>query len=213
MFKILIPFVISFACVRVCAQLSASTGADSTITKFVGEGPVNSIYNGRLTTSIKDKNKILVSWPCLDSVDVDYYSLERKTNESVFEVVGVIRRDSSLSSYNWLDEGATVGRHYYRLSVVTRDGQKQILAGSQVILSGATDIRFYPNPVDNVLIIRSSYPLEVVILDAQGMIKVPMFKVNGLITLPVSQLEKGIYYIRFQNKLTGLVSQERLVKN
>ncbi len=213
MFKLLIPFVISFACVPVCAQLSASAGADSAATNVVSADQQTSLYNGHLTTSIKDKNKVLISWPKLDSIDVDYYSLERKTNESLFEVVGVIRRDSSLSTYNWLDEGASVGRHYYRLSVVTSEGQKMILAGSQVILSGATDIKFYPNPVDNVLIIRSSYPLDVVILDAQGMIKVPMFKVNGLTTLPVSQLEKGIYYIRFQNKLTGLVSQERLVKN
>ena len=213
MFKLLIPFVISFACAPVCAQLSASVGADSSVTNVVSKESNSSIYNGHLTTSIKDKNKILISWPRLDSIDVDYYSLERKTNESLFEVVGVIRRDSSLTLYNWLDEGASVGRHYYRLSVVTSSGEKLVLAGSQVILSGATDIKFYPNPVDNVLIIRSSYPLDVVILDAQGMIKVPMFKVNGLITIPVSQLEKGIYYIRFQNKLTGLVSQERLVKN
>lgn len=213
MFKLLIPFVISFACVPVCAQISASAGADSAATNVVRADQQTSLYNGQLTTSIKDKNKVLISWPKLDSIDVDYYSLERKTNESLFEVVGVIRRDSSLSTYNWLDEGASVGRHYYKLSVVTSEGQKMILAGSQVILSGATDIKFYPNPVDNVLIIRSSYPLDVVILDAQGMIRVPMFKVNGLTTLPVSQLEKGIYYIRFQNKLTGLVSQERLVKN
>ena len=213
MFKLLIPFVISFACVPVCAQLSASQVADSSISDGVSQDPNTSLYNGHLTTSIKDRNKILISWPKLDSIEVDYYSLERKTNESLFEVVGVIRRDSSLTTYNFLDEGASVGRHFYRVSVVTSAGQKLLLAGSQVILSGATDIKFYPNPVDNVLIIRSSYPLDVVILDAKGMIKVPMFKVNGLTTLPVSHLEKGIYYIRFQNKLTGLVSQERLVKN
>ncbi len=204
MFRLPIVFLI---CIFVCMHLRAQLTLPETDT-------VSRVaISGELNTSIKDKNKVLITWPSIDTISIDYYSLERKTNDFEYELVGVIKRDSLLKDYQWFDEAAPVGRHHYRLFIVTREGQKSLYASSQVIMPGATDIKFYPNPVENVLIIRSSYPLDVMILDGQGMIRVPMFQVNGLYTLNVSQLRKGVYYIRFQNKLTGIVSQERLVKN
>lgn len=204
MYRLPIVFLMcTFICMQLCAQMTLPV--TDTVTRYTP--------SGELYTSIKDKNKVMISWPSMDSISIDYYSLERKTNDLDYELVGVIKRDSLLKNYQWFDEAAPVGRHHYRLFIVTPEGQKNLFASSQVIMPGATDIKFYPNPVENVLIIRASYPLDVMILDGQGMIRVPMFQVNGLYTLNVSQLKKGIYYIRFQNKLTGIVSQERLVKN
>ncbi|MGZ5254928.1 MAG: T9SS type A sorting domain-containing protein [Flavitalea sp.] len=204
MFRLPIVFLM---CTFICMHLR------SQMTLPVSDTGTRITLNGEMYTSIKDKNKVMISWPSMDSINIDYYSLERKTNDLEYELVGVIKRDSLLKNYQWFDEAATVGRHQYRLFIVTPEGHKNLLASSKVIMPGATDIKFYPNPVENVLIIRSSYPLDVMILDGQGMIRIPMFQVNGLYTLNVSQLKKGVYYIRFQNKLTGIVSQERLAKN
>jgi hypothetical protein len=78
---------------------------------------------------------------------------------------------------------------------------------------GVTAFKFYPNPVDNILIIRSEDALDVQILDATGKPKISLNQIQGLQTINVSTLEKGIYLLRVTNKKTTLVTQEKLIKN
>ena len=72
-------------------------------------------------------------------------------------------------------------------------------------LPASATFKFYPNPVDHVLIVRSESALDVVIADATGRIRITQSRVQGLHAINVSSLEKGIYLIRFINKHTNLV--------
>jgi hypothetical protein len=56
-------------------------------------------------------------------------------------------------------------------------------------------------------------PIDVQITDGTGKLRITQPKVQGLATINVSSLEKGIYLIRFSNKLTGVMYQEKLLKN
>ena len=82
-----------------------------------------------------------------------------------------------------------------------------------VAVAGYIDCKFYPNPVDHILIVRSDTPIDVTISDANGKVRVTENRVRGLHTINVSSLEKGIYLIRFSNKLINVISQEKLIKN
>ncbi len=169
------------------------------------------ILRSALTVS-RQNSKVLLHWTELKLRSVGFYSIERKNNDKDFEVVGLLRADSSLLTHEWLDEAPGPGRNAYRIYIVEPDGTKNLLASGLAVFEGEEPIRFYPNPVENVLIIRTTFPAEVMLLDAQGQIKVPAFTVSGLYTLNVSALEKGIYFIRFRNKTTASVTQERLIK-
>jgi hypothetical protein len=51
------------------------------------------------------------------------------------------------------------------------------------------------------------------ITDANGRLRVSASRVQGLHTINVASLEKGVYLIRVINKLTNVMSQEKLMKN
>jgi hypothetical protein len=82
-----------------------------------------------------------------------------------------------------------------------------------VTIAGYVAFKFYPNPVDHVLIVRTEAPLDLMITDANGRLRLSESHVQGLHTINVSSLEKGVYLIRFINKLTNIMSQEKLIKN
>ena len=85
--------------------------------------------------------------------------------------------------------------------------------GVEEIDAGYVAFKFYPNPVDHVLIIRSDAPLDVMISDANGRLRISETRVQGLHTINVSSLEKGVYLLRIVNKLTNMLTQEKLMKN
>jgi hypothetical protein len=80
-------------------------------------------------------------------------------------------------------------------------------------ISGSQVFRFYPNPVDNLLIIRTENPVEVSIVDAGGKSRLNQSVSAGLQTLNVASLEKGVYLIRIFNRQTNQLQQEKLIKN
>ena len=82
-----------------------------------------------------------------------------------------------------------------------------------VQIAGDISFKFYPNPVDNILIIRSENPLDIQIIDATGKTRLSQANLQGLQTINVSTLEKGIYILRVNNRLANTIVQERLVKN
>ena len=60
----------------------------------------------------------------------------------------------------------------------------------------AHSISLYPNPADEVVFVRSSYPISKLILyDAQ----MRLLKVEGRVaSLDVSSLKKGIYFLKIE---------------
>jgi hypothetical protein len=54
-------------------------------------------------------------------------------------------------------------------------------------------VNFYPNPIDNVLIIRSAFAADIFITDAMGNSRVTRSIGVGPSVIDVSTLEKGVY--------------------
>ena len=77
----------------------------------------------------------------------------------------------------------------------------------------ALPIWFYPNPVDQVLIIRSEYPVDLTIMDANGKARITVSNTSGLQLLNLASLEKGAYLIRVFNRSQNTSQLERLIKN
>ncbi len=175
-------------------------------------GTDSSGYVQHFSSSVRDLQKVVLKWNTPDSARIEFFSVERSANGKAFEAVGIIRINSS-KLLEWVDEAPERGRNLYRISYVSDQGIRLHSQPLTVLITGETSFKFYPNPVDNILIIRSDVPIEVTIQDGTGKVRVPTTAINGLHTINVSNLEKGLYYLRIRNKLTNLITQEKLMKN
>ncbi|WP_276479459.1 T9SS type A sorting domain-containing protein [Paraflavitalea pollutisoli] len=149
----------------------------------------------------------------INTSSADFIAVERSSNNRDFETVAVIKQTATGLWYEWVDDAPAKGRNVYRVRFAGKQGAIQFSRTIPAVIAGDISFRFYPNPVDNVLIIRSEFMLDVQIVDGNGKVRVTQNKLQGLQTVNVSSLEKGLYVLRINNLTTGLISQERLLKN
>ena len=166
-----------------------------------------------LSTVVKENNKVLLTWKVRDSVVPEFFSVERCVNGKDFDIIAVIRLSKTNLKYEYVDESPVKGKSIYRIRCAWKEGTQLYSMPVTVQLTGDATFKFYPNPVDNILIIRSEAPLDVQLLDASGKTRIVLNQVQGLQTINVSTLEKGIYLLRATNKRTNVISQDKLIKN
>ncbi|WP_290798693.1 T9SS type A sorting domain-containing protein [Flavihumibacter sp. UBA7668] len=156
--------------------------------------------------------KVLLKWELATAKRGGYANVERATfKDGPFEVLAVIRQDSVLAKFT--DEQPMKGKNFYRLNWMLEDGTRFVSNTVQANLAGDMTCRFYPNPVDNVLIVRSEQALDLVLSDANGKIMVSLKLQPGLQTVDVSKLDKGLYIITLTQMESGRVITEKLMKN
>jgi hypothetical protein len=173
----------------------------------------SSYYITDLVHIVKENTKVLLNWRLSDSSVTDFVSIERSCNSKDYEVVAVIKLAQLSQWFEWIDESPAKGKNIYRIRCSLKDNRQVYSKTLQVQIAGDISFKFYPNPVDNILIIRSENPLDVQILDGAGKVRLSQNNVQGLQTINVSTLEKGIYVLRLHNKSANTIVQDRLLKN
>ena len=163
------------------------------------------------TYSLKGDERVHLAWKVSNRELADFFAVERSANGKDFEMIEVLKSMPE-SQLELVDESPLPGRSYYRIRTSVKG--KPVYSMTLIVHSGGElPYKFYPNPTDNILIVRSDIPLDVQIADASGTVRISQPKVQGLQTINVSALEKGIYMIRFSNRLSNTVSIEKLFKN
>lgn len=171
------------------------------------------VFVSNLVSYTNKNSKIVLSWKDNIGLGVDFVSVERSGNGRDFEVVAVLKQSSPTDENSWTDDVPVKGRSLYRLKFTGKDGAVQYSKVISATITGDISFKVYPNPVDNILIIRTESPLDVQIVDATGKVRVSQAKLQGLQTINVATLEKGLYVLRIYNHITGNTSQEKLIKN
>lgn len=207
MFKILLSIYVSFLTLTSYSQSATDWLSPS---DAVLEDP-NRIIND-LSSKITENSKIILTWMVKGALPA-FFAIERSDNGKNFEVVSVLSNLSRQNTFQWTDDVPGKGRTFYRIRYSFNNGDSLYSKTIPVVIAGFTAFKFYPNPVDHVLIIRSEAPLDVMITDANGRLRISEARVQGLHTINVSSLEKGVYLLRVINRLTNVMSQEKLVKN
>lgn len=175
--------------------------------------PDSAIYLTDLVSAIRDNAKVILNWRMLNNNTPEFIAVERSSNGRDFETVAVLKQANSGIWYEWIDDAPGKGRNLYRIRFAGKQGAVQFSKTISAIIAGDISFRFYPNPVDSVLIIRTESPLDIQVVDANGKVRITQNKLQGLQTLNVASLEKGMYLLRISNLTTGMVTQERLLKN
>lgn len=199
----------------------------SLLTRFcMAQGPTNggvpvqevpvldsALFISDLVSVIRENTKVVLNWKLLNVSNPDFVAVERSSTGRDFEVVAVLKQFPSGQWYEWIDDAPAKGRNLYRIRFAGKNGPEQYSKVVSALIAGDISFRFYPNPVDNILIIRSEAPADIQVIDAGGKIRINHQKLQGLQTLNVAGLEKGIYLLRVSNRVTGTIFQERLLKN
>jgi len=173
----------------------------------------SSLFISNLVSSTRENSKIVLNWKNNIGASVDFVAVERSGNGQDFEVVAILKQASPTQEYEWTDDAPIRGRNLYRIRFTSKEGQTQYSKVIAAHIAGDISFRFYPNPVDNILIIRSESLRDIQIVDASGKVRISQPKLQGLQTINVATLEKGLYIMRIYNHVTGNTTQEKLLKN
>jgi hypothetical protein len=165
-----------------------------------------------LNSIITENSKVILNWKVNGDMP-DFFAIERSDNGKTYEIVSVLNNVAPQTLFQWTDDAPKKGRSFYRIRYSFKQGRSLYSKTLSLAIAGYIAFKFYPNPVDQILIIRSDAPIDVQISDATGKVRITQPRVQGLYTINVSSLEKGVYLIRFSNKLTNVLSQEKLIKN
>jgi hypothetical protein len=171
-------------------------------------------YITNLSLSIFENARVILNWKQPEDTSLTFAVIERSTGGRNFEVVAALKQSDIKPENEWIDEAPPKGRSLYRVRFSGRDAQQPEYSKSvEALIAGDISFRFYPNPVDNILIIRSEGIVDIQILDAVAKQRIGISNLQGLQTINVTSLEKGIYFLRINNHTTGLITQEKLLKN
>ncbi|HXB44865.1 MAG TPA: T9SS type A sorting domain-containing protein, partial [Puia sp.] len=83
----------------------------------------------------------------------------------------------------------------------------------QFRLSGNEGFKFYPNPVDKLLIVQIGSVASLQILNSAGTVLLSKQLQSGVQVINVSSLEKGEYLLRVVDKENNRFVLEHLLKN
>jgi hypothetical protein len=200
--------LLTYICVaqeEVLRQVPSTLLADDSAADYVAD----------LSLNVRENAKVILNWKQPQDTSLKFAVIERSGNGRDYEVVAVLKQSEIKQNNEWIDEAPARGRSLYRVrfSGDEDDDQPLYSKARTAVIAGDISFKFYPNPVDNILIIRSESLLDVQIVDAVGKQRLGANSLQGLQTLNVTGLEKGIYFLRINNRTTGLFTQEKLWKN
>jgi hypothetical protein len=165
------------------------------------------------TGAIREGGKVSLQWDVDSAEDGDYFVIQRSTDGVTFETIGALRKNGNNSHYELTDMAPPNGTDLYRVKYTGQDGKFLYSKQVQLSLSGDVEFKFYPNPVDKLLIIRTGHTVDIQILDAVGGVRLNKRLQPGIQVINASSLERGIYILRVADKESNRIVSNQLVKN
>jgi Secretion system C-terminal sorting domain len=165
------------------------------------------------TCAVRNSNAVVMEWKADYLNEGDYFIVERSRDGSQFETLSAQLIVDTLGSYRLNDNSPFNGTDFYRIKWLGKSGEFIYSKSLQVSFSADVDFKFYPNPADKLLIIRTGHIIEVDIMDAFGTIRINKQLQPGLQIINLSSLERGSYVLKMTDKESNRVVSEQLVKN
>lgn len=195
------------------AFLSFAQGSTASGSRFLTGNLHPEVFTtvSQFLASNREQHKVGLSWEVKNNL-IEYISIERSINGRDFEALGVLKLDSGKKRMEWIDEQAPSGKISYRLKCSFRNSFQCYTSAITTTVTGALSFKFYPNPVDQILILRSEQPVDIIIMDANGKQRISQTQLSGLQWINVASLEKGVYLLRVYHRSLNSFTQEQLIK-
>ena len=169
-----------------------------------------------------EKKEVLLNWITNSEFNNDFFEVQRSGDGVNFEPIGKMAgqwNTVELVAYGFLDEQAPVGKNYYRLSQVDRNGKTtySIIREVEITDDFAPDqlnISYYPNPSMGEVHMEANRifsDFELLIFDSKGALVMKKPGIHSNITLDLSVLESGVYTLSLQDRSQQIVSTHNIV--
>jgi hypothetical protein len=165
------------------------------------------------TGAVREGGKVWLQWDVDSAEDGDYFVIQRSVDGVSFETIGALRKTGSKSHFELTDIAPPNGTDLYRVKYTGQDGKFLYSKQVQLSLSGDVEFKFYPNPVDKLLIIRTEHAIDIQIVDAIGSIRLSKRLQPGIQVVNASSLEHGVYVLRVADKESNRIVSSQLLKN
>jgi hypothetical protein len=170
-------------------------------------------------TGVAKSKGIALNWATANEINNDYFNVEYSTDGWTFTEVGKVMSlgdNEGIQQYDFYHQETLSAKNYYRLTQVDFDGKSSISEVVEVeAITDLNNIRIFPNPIGKqlsiVLLEEAESPLTVTIYNTVGQ-EVLAAKVitDKTLTLDVSSLPKGSYFIKIQGATTAF--NQKIIK-
>ncbi len=164
-----------------------------------------------LSSTKINNGSYLLKWNLQGLTNVMYFSIEKSADGLSWQQVGKINQQLEINRYQFTDESTMTSNIYYRIAAYMPNGNKYF---SNVILAKAIDKSNWMivgNPVKNYLYINGlpQYPVTITLYDATGKVlkEFSSAAFSRPMQLNVSNLSKGIYYVRCNAAVKGFLKE------
>jgi hypothetical protein len=192
-----------------CALMGQPLSDQPTTASVVQANPAFSFF-----TVTPQNGHAVLRWAAPPVKAEEYFIVEKSSDALHFETISAMDASAGMDSvYSMVDNSVETGMVSYRIRITAKDGKELCSKTVNMNSLSDADFRFYPNPVDKLLIIRSSHPLSIQVVDSYGVVWFRQELDAGMQIVNVSSLQKGIYFLKATDKTTNSVISEQLVKN
>lgn len=155
---------------------------------------------------ISDENSISLRWTTTNEINVKQFNIEKSYDAVHFSTIGNVAAKNNITqnTYSYKDAKLLLPVAYYRLNMISKDNSQQFSAVVSVKNVAAFKVVVYPNPVASQLVLMhpkalQNATLQLVTADGKktGAYNIQQGAVQT--TINVSKLNKGVYYILYQN--------------
>jgi hypothetical protein len=140
-----------------------------------------------------------------------YFSIERSADGKSFESIGGVKLLAKSATYQFTDQQPLGGNSLYRIQY--RDPYLTCSTTPEsVFVPSSLGCKFYPNPVQNNLLIKTDQAGRMELYDAAGLLRLSASLNTGANAVDVSTLPKGKYLIRVISVERNRIFSDFLVK-
>jgi hypothetical protein len=194
-----------------CFVVTAQQESDST-KENISIDEADSLFSN-FSYTVKEDNKILLKWQA-DSISADdYFVIERSEDGNIFETIGAIKKTSDNIQYELAGNTSISGYNFYRIKYVGKAGRSFYSKSLQISTSKNFSLKFYPNPVDKLLIVETEHPMNMQVLNSLGVTRLNIQLHQGLQVIDVSTLDRGTYILRIIDNDHNRNILQQLIKN
>lgn len=160
--------------------------------------------------SVKDNDKVIITWLTASEKNSDYFAIERSDDAKDWNIIGSIEaagETTATNTYDFIDESPANGVNYYRLKQVDFDGEVffSMIKNVNLRVLPNTIFSVYPNPATTQIRVNGVFdsPQNVRVYSAIGQdvtifTTIDDFCENGIV-IGVTNLTNGLYFISTQN--------------
>jgi hypothetical protein len=169
-------------------------------------------------TGAKVENTIALKWNTAEEANSDRFDVQRSADGKNWATIGTQKSQGesyTLVNYVFLDKKPASGDNFYRLKMVDTD---KTFAYSKIIKVNFADAallsEFYPNPVSDILNLKSTDWNQVKSVEMHSMTGLSVYKSGKALskTIDVKNLPVGMYILTITHK-NGEVTNRKVLVN